>query len=58
MYLVWFLQQTATTALKNINRLIYLTDPDEPNQPIRPDVNWQNAPAYKLSNFFTKKLTN
>jgi hypothetical protein len=25
-------------------------------QPIRPDVNWRNAPAYQLSKLFTKKI--
>jgi hypothetical protein len=27
-------------------------------QPIRPVVNWQNAPAYKLSELFTHKINN
>jgi hypothetical protein len=28
----------------------------KPDQPIRPEVNWRNAPAYKLSKLFTKKV--
>jgi sugar (pentulose or hexulose) kinase len=28
----------------------------KPDQPIRPIVNWRNAPAYKLSKLFTQKI--
>ena len=28
----------------------------KPNQPIRPIVNWRNAPVYKLSKLFTQKI--
>jgi len=28
----------------------------KPYQPIRPVVNWRNAPAYKLSRLFTEKI--
>jgi len=37
----------------SIKGLIKLHKPD---QPIRPVVNWQNAPAYKLSKLFTNKI--
>ena len=28
----------------------------KPDQPIRPVVNWKNAPAYRLSKLFTEKI--
>jgi len=28
----------------------------KPEQPIRPVVNWQKAPAYKLARIFTQKI--
>ena len=37
----------------SIKGLIKLQKPD---QPIRPVVNWRNAPAYKLSKLFTNKI--
>ena len=37
----------------SIKGLIKLHKPD---QPIRPVVNWQNAPAYNLSKLFTNKI--
>ena len=31
---------------------------DKPVMPIRPAVNWRNAPAYNLSRLFTQKINN
>jgi hypothetical protein len=37
----------------SLKRLIKIHKPD---QPIRPVVNWRNAPAYQLSRLFNKKI--
>ena len=45
-----YINPTATT----IKGLIKLHKPDKP---IRPVVNWRNAPTYELSKLFTEKVT-